>query len=104
MAEERKSTLWSGIGMLLVILGLVALAVFLILNPDILLSIGYVLIVLALVIVAVAVIAILAMSLLAIPFYISRGESRQTDMSYDLSDIKPVKEKLDPDDDGDDGR
>lgn len=97
MTEIRKSTALSGIGILLIVLGLIALAVYVAFNPWILVSLAYILLVLVIVVVLVAIAVFLAMGLLAVPFYIKEGVTQQTDRSYNLDDIKPVKEKLDAD-------
>lgn len=40
----------------------------------------------------------LLMSVLAVPLYAAKGEPCQTNMSYDIGDVRPVGEKDGPDD------
>lgn len=98
MTEERKSTTWSGIGILVLVLALIAIVAFVAMNPSILESIVQIILIVIIAIIVIAVIVFLAMGLLAVPYYIKKGETHQTDVSYDIKDVKPVKEKLEPED------
>jgi len=72
---------------------IVAVVVYLILNPDILKDLIWLLIVVIIAIVAIAVIVIAVMVILAVPFYFLKGEQYQDGTSYDLDDVKPVTGK-----------
>jgi len=89
----RNSTLGSALGIVLLAVLVVAIAVFLALNPKIVENILYVAIIILVVIVVVAVIIFLAAAILALPYYAVKGEEYQMDATYDLDDVKPVKEK-----------
>jgi hypothetical protein len=89
---ERKSTLGSALGILVLVLAAIAIVAYLLLNPDILKDIVWVVIVAIVVLIIIAVIVYLAMMLLAVPYYAAKGVQYQTDASYDLKDVKPVKE------------
>ncbi|UAL07566.1 MAG: hypothetical protein KRP56_07085 [Candidatus Methanogranum gryphiswaldense] len=102
MTEERKSTTWSGIGILILVLIVIAIVAYVALNPSILEDIVGIIIIAVIVLIVIGVIIVLAMGLLAVPYYIKKGETHQTDMKYDIKDVKSVKEKLDPEDKSED--
>ena len=108
MADVRKSRLWSGVGILAIALVLIAVAAYVILNPEILENIIYVILIVCVVIVAILIVVALAMMLAAIPLYVKKGEVYQTNQDYSIDDVKSVKEKTEPTDgssvsDGTDG-
>ncbi|MFA6805239.1 MAG: hypothetical protein WCQ23_04285 [Candidatus Methanomethylophilaceae archaeon] len=93
MTEVKKSTTWSGLGILALVLVLIAVVVYVALNPWILEDLLYVAIIVIVAIVIIAVIVALAMMLMAVPVYMHKGETYQNDTSYDINDVKPVMDK-----------
>jgi len=89
---KRNSTLGSALILLLLVAVIVAAIVWLALNPDILDDLLHIAIVAAVIIVAAVAIVYLVMIILAVPYYAAKGERYQTDASYDLDDVKSVKE------------
>ncbi|MCL1978829.1 MAG: hypothetical protein FWG60_01545 [Methanomassiliicoccaceae archaeon] len=89
----RNSTLVSALLMVLLVVAIAAIAVFLILNPAILESLVLIALVAVVVIVIVAAMIFLLATILALPYYAAKGETFQTGASYDLDDVKPVREK-----------
>ena len=87
---ERKSTVLSGIILLVLFALIIAAAVALAMNPDLLENIAYVIIMIFLVIAAIAVIILVFAGVLAIPMYMKKGTEVQTNMSYSLDDVKEV--------------
>jgi glucan phosphoethanolaminetransferase (alkaline phosphatase superfamily) len=96
MTEVRKSTTWSGLGILVIVIALIAVVAYVIMNPSILENLLYIIIIVAIALVLIAVIAALVMGLLAVPYYMAKGETHQTDTSYDIADVKPVMDKKEP--------
>jgi uncharacterized membrane protein YcjF (UPF0283 family) len=72
---------------------IVAVAIFLILNPYILKDFAYVIIAAAVLIVLAVIAIYIVIVILALPYYAAKGEAYQTDVSYDLDDVGSVKEK-----------
>ena len=89
---RRNSTLGSALIILLLVAVIAAAIIWLALNPEILDDLLYIAIIAAVVIIAAIAIVYLVMIILAIPYYAAKGEGYQTDASYDLDDVKPVKE------------
>ena len=87
---ERKSTVVSGIVLILLFVLIIAAAVALAMNPDLLENIAYVILMIFLVIAAIVVIILVFAGILAIPMYMKKGVEVQTNMSYDLDDVKEV--------------
>ena len=87
---ERKSTVVSGIVLILLFVLIIAAAVALAMNPDLLENIAYVILMIFLVIAAIVVIILVFAGILAIPMYMKKGTEVQTNMSYDLDDVKEV--------------
>ena len=52
----------------------------------------WILIIIGIAIAAIAAIIFVCMVVLAVPMYVAKGEEYQTGISYDLDDVKPVKE------------
>ena len=77
-------------GLLAIIL--IAIVVCVVYNPWILKDLAYILIVVVIAIIIILVVVYLAMVVLAVPIYAAKGESYQKDMSYDINDVKAVKE------------
>lgn len=93
---KKKDTKMSGAALLLigivVLAAIVAVAVLFITVPGLLANVIWViLIIIAAIVIAVLVIWAL-MFVLAIPFYMKKGEGYQTDVSYNMDDVKSVKE------------
>lgn len=63
--------------------------------PDVLENVAYAILIIVGAILVIAVVAWVLMAVLAIPYYIKKGETYQDDMSYDLDDVKSVKEVRD---------
>ena len=87
---ERQSTVKSGIALLALLAIIIAAAVFVAFNPDILESIAVVVVLIVLAIAAIAVVIAIFAGLIAIPMYMKKGVEVQTDYSYDLDDVKEV--------------
>ena len=78
--------------MVLVAVVIVAAAAAIFLIPGVLESIAMVLIVIAVAVAIIVAIIWICMIVLAIPMYAAKGETYQTDISYDLDDVESVKE------------
>ncbi|MDR1955186.1 MAG: hypothetical protein LBP82_04475 [Candidatus Methanoplasma sp.] len=89
----RNSTLGPALMLVLLVAAIAAIAVYVALNPWILENILYIVFIAALAFVVIVGVIYAAMVILAVPYYAAKGESYQTDASYDLDDVKPVKEK-----------
>ena len=87
---ERKSTVLSGIILLVLFVLIIVASVALFMNPDLLENIAYVIMMVVLVIAAIAVIILVFAGVLAIPMYMKKGTEVQTNMSYSLDDVKEV--------------
>lgn len=87
-------------GLLVVVL--VAIVIYIAYNPQILEDLVYLLIIIVIAIVIILVAVYLLMAILAVPMYAAKGESYQNDMSYDIHDVKPVKETSSEDNNEDD--
>ena len=85
---ERKSTAVSGLILILLLALIIAAAVALFMNPDLLENIAYVILMIFLVIAAIVVIILVFAGILAIPMYMKKGVEVQTNMSYSLDDVK----------------
>ncbi|MCL2296388.1 MAG: hypothetical protein FWC29_04835 [Methanomassiliicoccaceae archaeon] len=89
----RNSTIRSAIAILLLAVAIVSICIFVAFNPVILESLAHIALIVVAVIVATAAIIYIAAAVLALPYYAAKGEEYQTDSSYDLDDVKSVKEK-----------
>ena len=89
----RNSTTGSALMILLLIVAIAAIGVFLAMNPGILENILWAVVIVAIIIVAAIAIIYFVMAILALPYYAMKGEEYQVDATYDLDDVKPVKEK-----------
>lgn len=74
---------------------IVAVIVYISLNPEILRDLAWIAMIVIVAIVAIAVILFAVMTILAIPFYFRKGEQYQEGVSYNLKDVKPVKDTSD---------
>ncbi|MCL1984615.1 MAG: hypothetical protein FWG58_04370 [Methanomassiliicoccaceae archaeon] len=92
---KRRSVAKGAPILILGILIMAAAAVYVFLNPDILDSISHIVMIIATVIASVALIVVAVMIILAVPFYVFKGEKYQDGRSYDLKDVKPVRETSD---------
>lgn len=90
---QRKSVSGSVIGLIAIAIAVVAIAVFVALNPEILKNLMYLALIILAALIVVAVVVAIAMFVLAIPFYAAKGEVHQTHANYDINDVKAVKEK-----------
>ena len=89
---KREGTGKSALMMVLVAAVVIAAIAALFLIPGALQSLVIVLAVIAIAIVAIAAIIFVCMVVLAVPMYVAKGEEYQTDIDYDLDDVKSVKE------------
>lgn len=89
---KKNSTTWSAVGLAVMVIALIAVVAYLIMNPKMLEGLLWIIIWVIIILVIVGVIIFLAMAVLAIPFYAKKGEQVQTDKSYQLNDVTPVKE------------
>jgi len=89
----RNSTLGSALAILVLALIIIAVIAYIVMNPDILKSLAYLVIAVIAIIIVIVVIVYLAAAFLALPYYAAKGETYQTGKAYDLDDIEPVKEK-----------
>ncbi|MDR0508585.1 MAG: hypothetical protein LBG63_01985 [Candidatus Methanoplasma sp.] len=90
---QKNSTLGSAIAILLLAAAIALICVYVALNPSIIEDLAHLALIVAAVIVAAAIIVYIAAAVLALPYYAAKGEGYQTDASYDLDDVEPVKEK-----------
>ena len=89
----KRRSVTKGLPVLLLgVIAILAIIVYIALNPSILEDILLVVILIVIVIAAIVVIAFAVMMILAIPFYFLKGEQYQEGGSYDLDDVKSVKE------------
>ena len=87
---EKQSNVKSGIALILMLVAVIAVAVVIALNPDVLENIAMVILVIFLGIAVIAVLIAIFAGLIAIPMYMKKGVEVQTDYSYDLDDVKEV--------------
>ena len=87
---EKQSTVKSGILLIVLFVLIVAAAVAVAMNPDILENIAVVIVLIVLGLAAIAVVIAIFAGLLAIPMYMKNGVEVQTDYSYSLDDVKEV--------------
>lgn len=87
---EKVSTKSSGIILALIIAALIAVAAVVALNPSVLQNVVITVLFILLALVAIVVIALVFAGVIAIPVYMEKGTTTQTDMSYDLDDVKEV--------------
>ena len=88
----RVGTGKSALMMVLIVAVIAAAIAALFLIPGVLESLMWILIIIGIAIAAIAAIIFVCMVVLAVPMYVAKGEEYQTDISYDLDDVKPVKE------------
>ena len=97
MADEgtrRDSTAKSAVGFAVIAVAIVAVIAAFALNPSLLEDVA---VAAAIVIVSVAVIILAIYFIVAIaasPWYAYKGETTQTDKSYDLGGVRPVEGKI----------
>ena len=92
--KAKESTKGSALGFLLVGVAIVAVIAAIILIPNLFENLVLALLI---IVVAIALIAIgiaLLAGILAIPMYAMKGAEYQTDMSYDIDDVKEVDGKM----------
>ncbi len=92
---KTASTTKSGLGILLLVVAAVAiigLIVWALTNPDILQTTVNVIIVIGIAILVIVLIISGLMLILAVPYYMKKGEQYQDGVDYSIDDVKPVKE------------
>jgi flagellar basal body-associated protein FliL len=90
---KKKSTLGPALLLLLLVVAAAVLVIYVALHPEILENVIFIGLIVVVAIVAIAAMIALLAAILAVPYYAAKGESYQTGASYDLDDVKPVKEK-----------
>lgn len=104
MVETRRdSTAKSGAILIVIALAIVAacvaVAAYLYSNPDVLSDLMVTVSLALLIIFAVVAAAYAVYLIVAVFYYASKGEITQTDISYNLDDVKPVRESSSEDED-----
>ena len=92
---KTASTTKSGLGILLLVVAAVAiigLIVWALTNPDILQTTVNVIIVIGIAILVIVLIISGLMLILAVPYYMKKGEQYQDGVDYSIDDVKSVKE------------
>ncbi len=92
---KTASTTKSGLGILLLVVAAVAiigLIAWALTNPDILQTTVNVIIVIGIAILVIVLIISGLMLILAVPYYMKKGEQYQDGVDYSIDDVKPVKE------------
>lgn len=87
---ERQSTFASGIILIVLFASILAAAVAVVMVPGLLENIVFVVVVVLVGIMAIATVILILTGVLAIPVYMKKGVETQTDMSYNLDDVKGV--------------
>jgi uncharacterized membrane protein YccC len=77
--------------LLLGIAVIIAVAIYIFLNPEILKDLLWLAFIIIAAIVAVVLVVFAVMMILAIPFYVFKGEQYQDGTSYDLKDVNDVR-------------
>lgn len=93
---KREKTWPSAVLLVLLAIGILILAgvmIYAFLQPGVFETVLKTVVVVAVAIVAIAIIVYVVIALVSIPVYAYKGESYQTDVSYDLEKIESVKEK-----------
>ena len=88
--ERRESTALSGVILLLIVAAIIGIGVYLWMNPDILENIAIAILIVVLVIALIAAGIFVVGMILAVPMYMAKGTTVQTDMSYSIDDVKEV--------------
>ncbi|MBE6517747.1 MAG: hypothetical protein E7Z67_06140 [Thermoplasmata archaeon] len=91
---ERQSTVGAAIGILLIVVAIVGAIVVLVMNPEILDSIVWALVIIGGAILVVALGITLVAMFLILPMYAKKGVVYQTDMSYGVDDVQGVDGKM----------
>jgi uncharacterized RDD family membrane protein YckC len=96
----KRRSVAKGIPFLLLgVIIIIAVAVYVILNPGILNDLTNLVVIVVMAILAIVVIVFAVMMILAIPFYFLKGEQYQDGGSYGLDDVKAVRESSSEDKD-----
>lgn len=90
---KRNSVAKGAVLLAIGVIVIVAAIAYVLMTPDVWDKIINIAIVIIVAIVAVVLIIIAVMAILAVPMYAYKGEQYQSDKSYDLDDVEPVKEK-----------
>ena len=96
---KRRSTAKGIPFLLLGIAAIVAIIVLIILNPEIVRDLLFLVFIVVAAAVAIGIVILAVMMILAVPFYLVKGEQYQEGGSYDLKDVKSVKESSSDDED-----
>ena len=100
---ERKKTWPSAIMMVLLAVGivvLIALVAYVLMRPGVLEAALTAGVIILIAIVAIILIIYAVMAIIAIPMYAYKGEQYQKGASYELDDVKSIKEKDSEKDEG----
>ncbi len=93
---KKKDTKISGLALLLIGIGVLAAVLIIvalfIAVPELMQSVIWAILIIVGVIALIFLVIWILMVVLAIPFYMAKGETYQTDIDYDIKDVKPVKE------------
>ena len=92
MTDQVAGTGRSALMLLLIVAVIVAAVIALFTVPGALESTVTVIAVILIALVAIAAIIVIFAVVLAVPMYAHKGEKYQTDVSYDLDDVRSVKE------------
>jgi len=93
MVETKVAGTGKSALMMVLIVAIIAAAIAaLFLIPGVLGSLLIILAVIGIAILAIAAVIFIFMVLLAVPMYAAKGEMYQTDIDYNLDDVKSVKE------------
>jgi len=90
---KRRSTAKGIPFLLLGVAAIIAIVAYIILNPDILKDLLYLVLIIVLAVVAIVIVILALIMILAIPFYLFKGEQYQEGgTSYEIKDVKAVRE------------
>ena len=91
---EKKSTVGAAFGLVLIAVAVVGVIALLLAYPDLLSNLVMLCIVIFAALAVIAVGVFLVGVFLALPMYAKKGVEYQTDISYDLDDVKDVNGKM----------
>lgn len=92
---KREGTGKSGLGLLLIAIGviaLIALIAWALTQDGVLETVLSIIIIVVVAIIVIALIIAGVMMVIAVPIYMKKGEQYQTNVDYSLDDVKSVKE------------
>ncbi|MBQ7701158.1 MAG: hypothetical protein IJT54_02010 [Candidatus Methanomethylophilaceae archaeon] len=91
--SNTKSTLYLLLGVVLIVAAIAAVAYAFATNPDLVQNTVTVIVVLLIAILVIGIAIAIIAFFVAIPYY-ARGREIQTDMAYDIDDVKEVDGKM----------